>query len=313
MTGARASEATAAAMNSSGPERVAFIDGIALWTPAWPSWDAAARALRGDDETATSTFAAAMAAPHAGAPARAAPSTPTTPTPPTRPQPAGLAPNERRRAPDSVLIALQVAEQAVAMSGHARSALASVFTSAHGDLPIVDALARTLAADPRLLSPTRFHHSVHNAPSGYWAMASGSHAASTALAAFDHSFGAGLLEALVQVACDEAPVLLAGCDTEAAGPLASVNTSRGLLGVALVLAPRAGPRSRFALRWTLAEAAAANPAIRSAAARSLATNALADALPLAEALARAGATSLELRCGSGAVLRVALQPCAAPG
>ncbi|MFO1287330.1 MAG: beta-ketoacyl synthase chain length factor [Rubrivivax sp.] len=135
--------------------------------------------------------------------------------------------------------------------------MASVFTSAHGDLPIVDALARTLAADPRLLSPTLSPPRCTTPPSGYWAMASGSHAASTALAAFDHSFGAGLLEALVQVAADDAPVLLAGCDTEATGPLASVNTSRGLLGVALVLAPRAGPRSRFALRWTLAGTARA--------------------------------------------------------
>lgn len=304
MTNAGASSKAAAAGHGAGPARVAFVDGMALWTPAWPGWEAAARVLRDGDGGAASPVAAAQAA---------------AKPPPPRPQPTGLAPNERRRAPDSVLLALQVAEQAVAMSGHDAATLASVFTSAHGDLPIVDALARTLAGDPRLLSPTRFHHSVHNAPSGYWAMASGNHAASTALAAFVASFGAGLLEALVQVACDDAPVLLVGCDTAAAGPLASVNTSRGLLGMALVLAPRAGPRSRFVLRWTLADAtalgasAADDAAPRSAAARSLAANALADALPLAEALARAGATRLALRCGGGAMLQLALQPCAAAG
>ena len=105
-----------------------------------------------------------------------------------------LAANERRRAPVTVLLALEVASAAVAASGHAAATLASVFTSAHGDLPITDTLCRTLAEQPLALSPTRFHHSVHNAASGSWAMASGSHAASTALAAGGHSFAAGLLE-----------------------------------------------------------------------------------------------------------------------
>ena len=134
----------------------ACIDGLALWTPAWPGWDAAAPALRAAPIESPTNEAASP-----------------TPAPAARPAPSGLAANERRRAPDSVLVALQVAEQAVAQSGHAAASLASVFTSAHGDLPIVDALARTLAGDPKLLSPTRFHHSVHNAPSGYWAIASG--------------------------------------------------------------------------------------------------------------------------------------------
>jgi hypothetical protein len=281
-------------------EREAFIDGIALWTPALPGWNHAAPALRGV----------------ANPPADIAAATANAPAQPARPAPTGLAANERRRAPDSVLVALQVAEQAVAMSGHAAATMPSVFTSAHGDLPIIDALARTLAGDPRLLSPTRFHHSVHNAPSGYWAIASGSHAASTALAAYDHSFGAGLLEALAQLASTGAPVLLAGCDTEAVGPLASVNTSRGLLGVALVLAARPGPRSRFVLRWQIGAQADAAPAAleapRSAAGRALATNALADALPLFEALAAGKDTTVAVRCGPSLALRLTLRPLPQP-
>lgn len=278
-----------------GPWHEAFIDGVALWTPAWPGWQAAAPALRAQVTEATEATEAAKA--DAGVPA----------PPAARPAPDGLAANERRRAPDSVLLALQVAEQAVAMSGHAPAALASVFTSAHGDLPIVDALARTLAADPALLSPTRFHHSVHNAPSGYWAIASGAHAASTALAAYDTSFGAGLLEALVQVDSDGAPVVLAGCDTAAVGPLASVNTSRGLLGVALVLAARPGPATRLAMRWRVEPGAGQVAGPVSRLGRALAGNALADALPLFEALARGEApATIELRCGPGCTLEVAL-------
>jgi len=292
-------EGTANALREAPPAAAArevFIDGLALWTPAWPGWEAAAPALRRAPDDAT-------------------PQVDAGPVPAARPAPGGLAPNERRRAPDSVLVALQVAEQAVAMSGHDARTLASVFASAHGDLPIVDALARTLAGDPRLLSPTRFHHSVHNAPSGYWAIASGSHAASTAIAAFDHTFGAGLLEALAQVACDDAPVLLAGCDTGAEGPLASVNGSRGLLGAALVLAPRPGPRGGRALHWRLGPSTGPSAPPASALGRALARNALADALPLFEALASDATTELALRCGPGLALHLAVQvrPCSKAG
>jgi hypothetical protein len=269
--------------------REVFIDGIALWAPMLPGWPEAAAALRGD--------AAAAGIEPAQRPAAAA-----------RPAPSGLAANERRRAPDSVLVALHVAEQAAAISGQPVHSLASVFTSAHGDLPIIDALLRTLANEPQLVSPTRFHHSVHNAPSGYWAIAAASHAASTALAAYDASFAAGLLEALVQTASDGQPVLLAGCDTEATGALASVNTSRGLLGLALVLAPRPGARTRFALRWQLDAASAAPTALRSDAACALAVNAIGDGLALFEALAHARPAPVCLRCGGALTLRMDLRP-----
>jgi 3-oxoacyl-[acyl-carrier-protein] synthase-1 len=52
---------------------------------------------------------------------------------PQRPSAHAAGANERRRAPDSVLMALQVAQQACG-AGHDPAALASVFTSAHGDL-----------------------------------------------------------------------------------------------------------------------------------------------------------------------------------
>lgn len=261
--------------------RTLYIDGIAFWAPALPGWPLARAALRGE---ATATEPAAR-----------------------RPAPTLLAANERRRAPDAVLLALEVASAALAASGHAGADLASVFTSTHGDLPITDAMCRTLADNPLLLSPTRFHHAVHNAASGYWAIGSGSHAASTALAAGAHSFAAGLLEAACQSAADDIPVLLAGHDTEAVGPLASVNRSRGLLAVALVLAPRRSAASSWALRWALQDGAAATP-LRSDAARALAGNALADALPLFEALAADTAATLTLPLSQTQQLALALTP-----
>jgi Beta-ketoacyl synthase, N-terminal domain len=262
-----------------------FIDGIALWSRELNSWAAASAALRGE-----------------------AASIPTT----ARPAPALMAPNERRRAPDAVLLALEVAAAAVAASGHDAAQLASVFTSAHGDLGVTDGLCKTLAADPLLLSPTRFHHSVHNAASGYWAIATGCQAATTALAAFEHSFAAGLLESACQCASGQAPVLLVGYDTEATGPLASVNTSRGLLGVALVLSPTPSAASLWQLQWVLADGARAAPPLQSAAARALAHNAMADALPLLEALAAGQACELclPLAAQRHVLLRLSALKCA---
>jgi len=274
-------------MASPAHPHTVYIDGMAMWSPAWPDWPSAAAAFNNDSWAPPATA-------------------------PPRPAPVLLAANERRRAPDSVLLALQVAQAAVALSGHAAHTLASVFTSAYGDLPIVDALCSGLASDPLMLSPTRFHHSVHNAASGYWTMASGSHASSTALAAAQHSFAAGLLEAATLCVAEQQPVLLVGYDTAACGPLASANPSRGLLAVALVLAPLAGPTSRWRLGWGVALAVAAEAAAppggagdahdpgcgistpRSAAAQACANNAMADALPLFEALARGQASDLTL-------------------
>lgn len=240
-----------------------WIEAAALWTPALPGFEAARSAWR-------------QAAPGGGEPPAAA----------ARPAPTLLAANERRRAPDGVLMALQVAEQAAAASGRDRRTLPTVFASAHGDLAITHALCRTLAADPALLSPTRFHHSVHNAASGYWAIAAQAPAASTALSAQDGSFAAGWLEALAQALADDTAVLLVAFDTEAPGPLASVNTSRGLLAAAWVLAPRPGPAARWRMRcWLDTTPAHALPPPEPAPWGTPAANASAPALPLLHDLA----------------------------
>ncbi len=262
-----------------------YIDGIALWAPTLPGWDVAGPALRGE----------------LGDPGQA-------PTTARRPSPTMLAPAERRRAPDTVALALEVAAAAVADSGHAAINLPSIFVSAYGDLGINDYMCSTLASTPTLLSPTRFHNSVHNAAAGYWTMACGCHRASTALTAFEHSFANGLLAAAVQCAADNTAVLLVAYDVAAVGALASVSRSDGLLGVALVLSPQPGPHSLASLDWQLCNAPAAAPPLQSAAAQALAGNAMADALPLFEALARGGVQALRLPLSSGQGLRLSLAP-----
>ena len=259
-------------------ERVVSVQGQAIWSPAWHDWAHAAPALRGDPVAA------------AGAP--------------RRPAPTVLAANERRRAPDAVRMALQVAQDACAAAGVDPAALPSVFTSAHGDLAIVDALCRTLAHNPLLLSPMRFHHSVHNAASGYWAIGCRSHEASTAVAGGAHSWATGLLEALTQTAADERAVLLVGSDTEAMGPLQSVNHSRGLLAAALVLAPATASGRRLA--WSLRDGPCSPSPLCSAAAQALQSNALADALPLFEALAQRQPARLTLPLSATLALQLQL-------
>lgn len=265
----------------------AGIAGIGFWAPRLPGWPLSREVLLGSAE-----------APEAPAP---------------RVAPALLAPTERRRAPDTVAIALEVAARACEMAGLPPASLPSVFASTHGDLPINDYMCATLASTPALISPTRFHNSVHNAAAGYWTIGTGCTAASTALTAWQHTFGNGLLEALVQCIADDTPVLLVAYDVASRGPIAAVTPSTGMLAVALVLTPPGHAAAGRRLQATLAEGATAAGARDTAAGpvagawqALLAGNAMAHCLPLFAALARTEAARLELGIGPGSHLQLAV-------
>jgi hypothetical protein len=212
-----------------------------------------------------------------------------------RPVPSLLAPNERRRAPESVLLALAVAEQACAMAQRNPRELPNVFASAYGDLAISDYLCATLAHAPLELSPTRFHNSVHNAPAGYWTIATGCMATSSAISAGAATFGAGLLEAALLAQSESTPVLFAAFDIAASGPLADVVACRNAFAVAFVLAPGAiatkAPRLRLHLRDAAAPGLAPPPARMHA---LFAANPAAASLPLLAVLARREPVALDL-------------------
>ncbi len=220
-----------------------------------------------------------------------------------KPVPRLLAPNERRRAPPSVAVALDVALAACEAAGRAPADLPSVFASCHGDLGITDYMCATLAEDPRSLSPTRFHNSVHNAAAGYWTIGAGCLRPTTALSAHRASFAQGLLEALSQLACGDPAVLLVAYDTAGVGPLGRVSQSSGLLGGALLLTTDAGDAPGTRLRATLTDGDA--PQGSGVLARRGADNAMAPMLPLFDALATAG-DLVVLDAGAGRVLRVEL-------
>ncbi len=140
----------------------------------------------------------------------------------TRPPAAILPPNERRRAPDSVAVALEVAQAACLDAGRSPALLPTVFASTYGDLAITDYMCATLAAAPHTLSPTRFHNSVHNAAAGYWSIATGCRAPYCALGAGVYTFAAGLFAAAVQVCADQTDVLLVVYDIDARGRQAEI-------------------------------------------------------------------------------------------
>ncbi|MEO8779434.1 MAG: beta-ketoacyl synthase chain length factor [Rhodanobacter sp.] len=176
-----------------------------------------------------------------------------------RPAAAMLSPNERRRAPECVRLAVEVAGQAVAMSGRDPATMPCVFASSHGDQVITDYMCATLAQAPAQLSPTRFHNSVHNAPVGYWTIATGCRAPSTAVAAQRATFGAGLLEAVSQVLTEQQALLLVCSDTAGSGPLAEVTGCQQSFGCALVLAPAVSSSSVAVLELELLSQQADTP------------------------------------------------------
>jgi hypothetical protein len=148
-----------------------------------------------------------------------------------------LPPAERRRAGRVVRTALSVGAEAIAAARADPRRLPSVFTSSGGDGDNCHEICVALAGSERLISPTRFHNSVHNAASGYWSIAYGCTAPSTALCAHDGSFGAGLLEALAQLAGGAEAVLLVSYDLDYPPPLRSHRPIGDAFGTALALGP----------------------------------------------------------------------------
>lgn len=160
-----------------------------------------------------------------------------TPTRTSIPSPEALPAVERRRAGTPVRVSLAAGLEAVAAAGRRARDMAAVFASSTGDGENVHAICEMLASNDRLISPTRFHNSVHNAPSGYWGIATGSQHSADSLAAFDASFGAGLVQAMARIAADPAePVLLIAYDAPYPEPLNATRPMPDSFAVALALA-----------------------------------------------------------------------------
>lgn len=193
------------------------IDGVALLGPGLNGWREAREVLAGTR-------------PYAHAPAAV-------------PVPALLPANERRRSGLAVRIALAAGAAALEASGRDPTHLPTVFASSSADGDTCHAICEQLAGSDRMISPTRFHNSVHNAPSGYWSIATRSMAPSTSVCAFDGSFGAGLLEACALVHARDEAVLLIAYDAPYPAPLQATRPTLEIFGAALLLSPEASAAS----------------------------------------------------------------------
>ena len=259
-----------------------YIGGIGVLGPGLPDWSAAAAVLSGERAY--------------------------EPAPTVLPAPALLPAAERRRTGRVVKLALAVAAEASSRALKDPAHLASVFSSSGGDGHNCHEICQALATEAREISPTRFSNSVHNAAAGYWSIATRAIRESTVLCAFDASFAAGLLEALVQVTVDEAPLLLIAYDADYPEPMHAKRPIPDAFGAAFVLTAQREPGSLARIETSFGPGPAdqlSEPQLE-----ALRTSIpAARCLPLLRQLARpeGGRTVLEYLGGSGTVVLV--EPC----
>ena len=145
--------------------------------------------------------------------------------------------NERRRACDTVHLAVHVAEQAVNHAQADPHTLMSVFGSFRGDLKVIHHLCSSLALPDHPVSPTQFHNSVFNSPAAHWSIATQSMGPSTSLCHAESSFAAALLSAVACSASENQGVLLVVYDVESPKPFHKQHAIDFNCGIALVLMP----------------------------------------------------------------------------
>ncbi len=251
-------------------ERSLYLQAVGVAAPGLPDWPSAAAVLRGEQPYQATELPAY--------------------------RPMLLPANERRRASRAVCAAFRVAEQAV--QGCDASQLATVFTSADGDQYITERICQTLNTQERLLSPTDFHHSVHNAPAGNWSIAALAQGPSTALAAWHWGFAAGLAEAACMVLADGCSTLLVAYDLQPPECLRPHSPAQQPFAVALRLSASAGAGA-LARMAVSTKIAAETPCTD----RSLETlrlnNPAARCLPLLEAVASRASSEIQLGFGAG--------------
>jgi hypothetical protein len=206
------------------------VDGIGLLGPGLVGWNHAREVLSGNAELQLAH--------------------------PQLPPVEALPPAERRRVGLPIKLSLAIGFEAIRNAGANAAQLATVFSSTGGDCDNCHNILATLASEDRAVSPTRFHNSVHNAPSGYWSIATGCMAPSTSLCAYDATFAAGLLEATTQALCSGQPCLLLAFDTAYPEPLYALRPIPYPLGVAMVLNPARTASASASLTITPSQASA---------------------------------------------------------
>jgi hypothetical protein len=209
-----------------------FVEAVGVLAPGLRDWDGAKRVLAGEQSFL------------------AAPLEVLTP--------ACLPAAERRRSSANVRLAIAAAEQALSQTALAPQAMAMVFSSYEAAGAITHQLCEVLAGS-REVSPTQFHNSVHNAPSGYYSIAMNAKLAASSVCRGKWSFAAGLLNAATQALADEVPVLYVSYDSPLPLPLCDAMPVLESTAIGLVLTPAATPRSMAEWEITLNSGKAETP------------------------------------------------------
>lgn len=184
------------------------IVGLGAWSPTFVSWQAFCTGL----QTGTWSTDAVL-------------------------QPDLIPPRERRRAPQLVKMAIEVMNQACTMANIRPDDVAVIFSSAMGDMQITDYMCRALAETPKLISPTRFHNSVHNAAPGYWSITTGTFTPASAVSAYEYTPSMAFLEAAIQVVEENTPVVLVTQEIAAPLPLLDTCPSEHPFSAAFLMTP----------------------------------------------------------------------------
>ena len=154
------------------------------------------------------------------------------------PKPEIIPANERRRAPLPVRLAVDSSWQATQSSPYDPDELRCVFVSSLGDTQLTDYMCRALAGESKMLSPTKFHNSVHNAAAGYWTISTGCMKAANSIAGYEESVSLTLLEAMTQVCSENQPVLLTFYDAPVSPVLKCLLKNEQPFAFSMVLAPQ---------------------------------------------------------------------------
>ena len=261
-----------------------YVAGIGLSGPGFSDWVSALSILRGESAYRPEPYQFSGRSPLAGP--------------------------ERRRATAMTQLALEVAMEA-AGPDRALWDVPTVFASSGGEVDTCHVLFDQLARPERSVSPTQFHNSVHNAASGYWGIASGSHQPSVSLAGFDTTFAAGLMEAAGLLREGSREVLLIAYDGPPPFPIGPFRPLVAPFAVAIRLCAESGRFAQAGLDIVFDGMASREPTPMTDPELEVLRrgNPAARALPLLAALARERPATVVLEFTGSGCLEIELAPC----
>jgi hypothetical protein len=228
----------------------------------------------------------------------------------SQPAPTFLPPNELRRSSEVVKWSLQVAHEALQHNHVSAHDITTVFTTSGGESAILQQLCLALATTERVISPTLFHHSVHNAAAGYWSIGIESHQPSVSLSCYDSSFGGGLIEAGTYICVNSWPVLLVAYDLPPPPPLYTARPLAAPFATALLFSSQQFSHSLAQLSIQLVQGTGKETRMAEASLEILRKgNPAARALPLLSAIAKGKKTQVSMSYLDDNQLLIDVTPC----